>query len=171
LHLVIGKGEFLGDQVSKALAADVPLIELAADADGETLTDAMQGVDVVHICTESWSPGRRLRYRRKPAPRLVRIVEAARHAGVRRLVYVSTADVYGSNHFTRITEKSPLKPGHAYERLKLFEEAWLLKAANDMEVVVLRPARIFGMGEEWLLPRLVSELARGRLWLPAAGNA
>src|SRR5207249_2739202 len=47
----------------------------------------------------------------------------------------------------------------------------LLKAANDMEVVVLRPARIFGLGEEWLLPRLVSELARGRLWLPAAGNA
>ena len=171
MHLVIGQGEFLGNQVSRALAAEVPLIELAADADEETLTDAMQGVDVVHICTRSWPPGRRLRYRKKPSPRLARVVEAARRAGVRRLVHVSTADVYGSNHFARITEKTELRPGHAYERLMLFEEAWLLDAADDMEVVVLRPGRIFGAGEDWLLPRLLPELDHGRVWLPAGGRA
>ena len=167
LHLVIGAGEFLGDQVSKALASEVPLIELSADVDEETLADAMSGVEVVHICTQTWAPGRRLRYRKRPPPRLVRIVEAARRAGVKRLVHLSTADVYGSNHFTRINEKTPLKPGHAYERLKLFEEAWLLDAAGDIEVVVLRPAHVFGRGEDWLLPRLVLGLSRGRVWLPA----
>jgi nucleoside-diphosphate-sugar epimerase len=170
LHLVIGQGEFLGDAVSRALAPEVPLIELAADADEETMTDAMGGVEVVHVCTQIWSPARRLRYRRTPPPRLVRIVNAARHAGVRRIVLLSTADVYGSNHFARITEKTPLKPGHAYERLMLFAEAWLLREADDMDVVIVRPARVFGAGEDWLLPRLVLELSRGRLWLPAGGT-
>ncbi len=170
MHLVIGAGEFLGDAVSRALATEVPLIELASDADEETMRDAMGGVDVVHICTQSWSPARRLRYRQTPPPRLVRIVDAARHAGVHRLVLVSGADVYGSNHFTRITEKAPLKPGHAYERLLLFAEAWLLHEADDMDVVIVRPARVFGRGEDWLLPRLMVELSRGRLWLPAGGT-
>jgi nucleoside-diphosphate-sugar epimerase len=170
LHLVIGAGEFLGDAVSRALAPEVPLIELAADADEETMTDAMGGVEVVHICTQTWSPARRLRYRRTPPPRLVRIVNAARHAGVHRLVLLSSADVYGSNHFTRITEKTPLKPGHAYERLMLFAETWLLHEADDMDVVIVRPARVFGRGEDWLLPRLILELSRGRLWLPAGGT-
>jgi nucleoside-diphosphate-sugar epimerase len=90
---------------------------------------------------------------------------------VKRIVHVSTADVYGSDHFARVTEKAVLKPAHAYERLKLFEEEWLLKSAGDVEVVILRPARVFGEGEDWILPRMMASLVRGRLWLPGAGRA
>ena len=170
MHLVIGAGEFLGDAVSQALAPEVPLIELRADADVDTLTDAMRGVDVVHICAQAWSPARRLRYRKKPPPYLLRVVEAARHAGVRRLVHVSTADVYGPDYFTRINEKAELKPVHPYERLKLFEEAWLKAEAGDLEVVVLRPARVFGPGEDFVIPRLVGRLGNSRIWLPGGGR-
>jgi nucleoside-diphosphate-sugar epimerase len=171
LHLVIGAGEFLGDAVSQALASEVPLIELHADADKETLRDAMSGVDVVHICAQAWSPARRLRYRKQPPPFLVRIVEAARHAGVRRLVLVSTADVYGPDHFARINERAELKPLHPYEKLKLYEEAWLKSEADDLEVVVLRPARVFGPGEDFVIPPLILHMSTGRLWLPGAGRA
>jgi len=171
LHLVIGAGEFLGDQVSRTLAGEVPLIELGADADEETLADAMSGVEIVHLCAQSWSPARRLRYRRRPPSLAVRVVEAARRAGVRRIVHLSTADVYGPDHFVRINEKGPLKPVHAYERLKLMEEVWLRDAADDLEVVVLRPARVFGVGEDWLIPRLVLGMSRGRLWLPGGGRS
>ena len=170
MHLVVGAGEFLGDAVSRALAPEVPLIELHADADTETLTDAMKGVDVVHVCAQAWSPARRLRYRKRPPTLLVRTVEAARHAGVRRIVLVSTADVYGPDHFKRINEKAELKPIHPYERLKLFEEAWLRSDANDLEVVVVRPARVFGEGEDFIIPALVTRMAAGRLWLPAGGR-
>jgi nucleoside-diphosphate-sugar epimerase len=90
---------------------------------------------------------------------------------VKRIVHVSTADVYGSDHFARVTEKAVLKPAHAYERLKLFEEEWLLKSAGEVEVVILRPARVFGEGEDWILPRMMASLVRGRLWLPGAGRA
>src|SRR5581483_8122357 len=99
MHLVIGAGEFLGDAVSQALAPEVPLIELRADSDVETLTDAMQGVDVVHVCAE----------------------------------------------------------------------AWLKSEANDMEVVVVRPARVFGPGEDFVTPHLIGGLGTHRLWLPGAG--
>ena len=171
MQLVIGAGEFLGGLVTRTLAAEVPLIELGADSDEETLRDAMSGVEVVHICANAWSPGRRLRFRKEPPPMLVRVVNAARHAGVRRLVLVSTADVYGPDHNTRISEKSELKPAHAFEKLKHFEEKWLLREASDLEVVVLRPARVFGVGEDWLLPKLVVDMSRGRIWLPLGGRA
>ena len=170
MHLVIGAGEFLGSHVSRALAVEAPVIELNADADDETLADAIKTVEVVHSCAETWSPGRRLRYRRDPPRLLHRVVDAARRAGVRRIVHVSTADVYGPDHVGKITEKSKLRPAHAYERLKLFEETWLLDAAQDLEVVVLRPARVFGPGEDWMLPRLMQSIASGRAWLPGGGR-
>ncbi|HVH63946.1 MAG TPA: SDR family oxidoreductase, partial [Candidatus Dormibacteraeota bacterium] len=171
MHLVIGAGEFLGGHVSRALAADVPVIELSADADDETLADAISAVEVVHLCAVTHSPARRLRFRKTPPHLIRRVVDAARNAHVRRIVHVSTADVLGPNHYSRVTEKSRVKPAHPYERLKLFEEEWLLQAAQDLEVVILRPARVFGVGEDWILPHLMSAVVQGKVWLPGGGRA
>ena len=171
MHLVVGAGEFLGDHVTHALAGNAPVISLNADADDETLNDAIAGVDVVHICAETWPPSHKVRYRQAVAPLYKRLIEAARNARVRRIVHVSTADVFGPDLSARVTEKTPVHPVHGYERLKLFEERWLLKAAQDLEVVILRPARVFGAGEEWILPRLLGALVKGRLWLPGGGRS
>jgi nucleoside-diphosphate-sugar epimerase len=171
LHLVIGAGEFLGDHVSQALATEVPVIALNADADNETLSDAMKGIEVVHSCAQTWSPARRLRFRNAEPSLLPRVVDAARQAGVRRIIHISTADVFGPDHFARVTEKSRLRPIHAFERLKLLEEKWLLNAAQDLEVIIIRPARIFGTGEDWILPRLMGSIGMGRLWLPGGGRS
>lgn len=168
---MIGAGEFLGHHVSRTLASEVPVIELAADVDEDTMADTFSGVDVVVNCAQTWSPARRLQSRKTPSPLLRHLVSAARRAGVRRIVHVSTADVFGSDQFARVNEKSALRPKHAYERLKLFEEEWLLEAAGDVEVVILRPARVFGEGEDWILPRMMAAIMRGRLWLPGAGRA
>jgi dihydroflavonol-4-reductase len=170
LHLVIGAGEFLGHHVSRAMAADVPIIELNADADEETLSDAITGIEVVIFCAETSSPAHRLRFRKGTPHVLNRVVEASRKARVRRLVHVSTADVFGPDHFARITEKSRVKPTHAYERLKLYEEEWLLEAAEELDVVIVRPARVFGDGD-WILPRLMAAMVHGRVWLPGGGQA
>ena len=172
MHLVIGAGEFLGDSVSRVLAADVPVIELRADADDATLRDAMSAAQVVVNCSLGWSPGRRLRFRKTAPALLQRIVDAARGTRVRRIVQVSTADVYGSGHAGRATETTRPRPVHAFERLKLNEERWLLRSASDLDVVVIRPSRVFGEGEDWILPRLMGSLAAtGRVWLPAGGRA
>jgi len=171
LHLVIGAGEFLGRHVSRAMASDVPVIELNADADDETLSDAITGVEVVVFCAQTFSPSRRLRFRKTQPHMLRSLVDAARKARVRRLVHVSTADVYGPDHFARVSEKSQLKPAHAYEKLKLFEEEWLLENAHDLEVVIVRPTRVFGQGEDWIIPRLMAAMVHGRVWLPGGGRA
>lgn len=171
MHLVIGAGEFLGSHVTRALATEVPVIELNSDADDETLGDAIAGVEVVVLCAETVSPARRLRYRRQPPPVMQRVLGAAQRARVRRIVHVSTFDVYGSSHLTKIDERSELKPVHPYERIKLFEEEWLLANAGDVEVVIVRPARVFGDGDDWILPRLLATAVRGRLWLPGGGRA
>src|SRR5436305_15282814 len=110
MHLVIGAGEFLRDSVSRALASELPLIELPADADKETLTDAMRGVEIVHVCSESWSPAQRLRYRRRTPALLEPVVDAARTPGARRIVHGPTADLYGPDHFKRIHEKPEPAP-------------------------------------------------------------
>jgi nucleoside-diphosphate-sugar epimerase len=104
-------------------------------------------------------------------PLFKRVLEAARHAGVRRIVHVSTADVFGPDHSARVTEKTRVHPVHAFERLKLFEEQWFRKAAPDIEIVTLRPARVFGAGEDWILPRLLRAVVKGRLWLPGGGRS
>ena len=147
------------------------MIELNADADEETLADAVVGVEVIVNCAQTASPGHRLRYQTKPPHVLRRLVDAATRAQVRRIVHVSTADVYGPNHSVRITNKSAVKPVHAYERLKLFEEEWLLDSAGDIEVVIVRPARMFGDGEDWLTPRLLKAAVHGRVRLPGGGRA
>lgn len=147
------------------------MIELSADADDETLADAISGVEVVHHCAQTWSPARRLRFRKSATHPLRRLVAAAERARVRRIVHVSTFDVLGPDHFKRITEKSGVRPAHAYEKLKLFEEEWLLGAARDVEVVILRPARVFGAGEDWILPRLMAAMVHGRVRLPGSGRA
>jgi nucleoside-diphosphate-sugar epimerase len=126
---------------------------------------------VVINCAQSWSPARRLRFNRAAPHLLERVVEASRRARVRRIVHVSTADVYGPGQGAAVNEKSRVHAVHAYERLRLFEEQWLLQSAEDVEVVIVRPARIFGAGEDWILPRLMGSLAKGRVWLPGGGRA
>ena len=153
------------------MAEEVPVIELNADVDEGTMSDAIAGVEVVVFCAQTWSPARRLRYRTRPPGALQRVLTAARAARVRRLVHVSTADVYGSDHFARVSEKSALKPAHAYEKLRLFEEEWLLQNAGDLDVVILRPSRVFGEGEDWIVPRLLSAAVHGRVRLPGGGRA
>jgi nucleoside-diphosphate-sugar epimerase len=171
LHLVIGAGEFLADHVTRALANEVPVIQVQADADDATLADAMSGIEVVINCAQSWSPARRLRFRRTPPPHLERIVAATELSRVRRLVHVSTADVYGPDHFARVNEKGRLRPRHVYERLRLFEERWLQDAATDRELVIVRPARIFGDRDDWLVPALMADMVSGHARLPNGGRA
>lgn len=157
--------------MTRALAADVPVIELNADADDETLNDAIAGVEVLVFAAETAAPGRRIRFRRGEPRELARVVDAARRARVRRIVHVSTADVLGPDHFARVNEKAKVKPAHAFEKQKLFEEEWLLANAGGIEVVVIRPGRVFGSGEEWMLPRLMAAAVHGRVWLPGGGRA
>jgi len=171
LDLVVGAGGFVGRHVAAALQGRTDVRLLAAEKPSEPeLEAALDGIEVVYFAAETWAPWSRLYFRREPHPVIVRTLKVARRAGVRRLVHLSTADVFGPDQNLRLTESSPLKPVHAYERLKLREEQWLRESAGELELVILRPARLFGTHDDFLTPTLLRELQAGRLWLVAGGR-
>jgi nucleoside-diphosphate-sugar epimerase len=157
MHLVIGSAGYAGRSAIAALGGHFPVrgVEL-----GEDLGAAMAGVEIVHLAADLHPPLRRLRWRSDPDPSLVEILRAARQAGVRRLVYLSTAQVLGPAPKATLLESNPPRPDHTYEKLHARNEHWLL-LQRGIEVVVLRPAQGFGAGEP-ISERLLAGLAQGR---------
>ncbi|HYW25606.1 MAG TPA: NAD-dependent epimerase/dehydratase family protein [Terriglobales bacterium] len=165
MHLVIGAAGYAGRHAVAALRESVPVrtAELSDD-----LAEAMDGVEVVHVAFEVHSPLQSPRGR-WPHPLLVWLVGLARAAGVRRLVYLSSTNVFGFSREGRVSERSPVRPEHPYERALLAEEVWLRERERP-EVVVLRAAQGFGP-DEAVSGRLFHWLVSGRVALPGGGTA
>ena len=94
------------------------------------------------------------------------LLAAARQAGVRRIVYVSTPSLYfryGGGLLVR--EDAELPPAvNEYVRTKRMAETLAQDAGREgFEVVILRPRALIGAGDPSILPRLVRALEKGRL--------
>jgi nucleoside-diphosphate-sugar epimerase len=73
------------------------------------------------------------------------LVVAAKHAGVKRFVYVSSSSVYGVSDAPDVREDHPLTPLTLYNKYKGMCEPLLFKHTNDDFIgVVLRPATVCG---------------------------
>lgn len=74
------------------------------------------------------------------------VFEAARQAGVRRVVYASSAAVYGQQSNTPITESAELRPTSPYAQSKQFMEqlATSYNTLYGMECIGLRYMNVFG---------------------------
>jgi len=75
------------------------------------------------------------------------VLEAARLANVRRLVFLSSSAVYGRNPpDSVVAERSPLRPNSIYGASKAAAEMLVhgYHAVFGLEVVILRPANIYG---------------------------
>jgi nucleoside-diphosphate-sugar epimerase len=81
------------------------------------------------------------------------VAEAARLAGVRRLVHISTFGVYDLRAPlpARIGEDFPKGPVRAYGAFKTAKELILEAYAAEFgfELIILRPANVFGFGHFW----------------------
>jgi UDP-glucose 4-epimerase len=81
------------------------------------------------------------------------VAEAARLAGVKRIVHLSTFGVYDWRRPLpgAITEDFPLGPGRAYGNFKIAKEMVLEAYAAQfrIELIILRPANVFGAGHFW----------------------
>jgi nucleoside-diphosphate-sugar epimerase len=143
-----------------------------------------EGVDaVVHLAAA--------RDRGDPAPRLVpeqvrlhtdataRLLEAARHRGVRIFVQVSTTSVLkpGVDPSALCGDDAPLveAPGHPYALTKRWaEDLAILYRESFAAVPIVRPAMVYGPGQRsggWLA-RLADQLRRGEIVrvTPPSGN-
>lgn len=87
-----------------------------------------------------------------------------RAAGARPVVWVSSASVYDPRLDRTLVREDHPRTGHlnAYGRTKAAGESLALAAG----AVVLRPRAVYGPGDTQLLPRLLSRVRAGSLFLP-----
>jgi nucleoside-diphosphate-sugar epimerase len=97
---------------------------------------------------------------------VVNVGEAAQHAGVKRLVFISTAKAVADAPQTIIDETFAAQPSSPYGKAKrAAEEALLALAKNtDLEIVILRPVMVYGRNGSGNLPRIMQGIRRG--WFP-----
>ncbi len=85
------------------------------------------------------------------------LVEEAVRAGVRRVVYVSTASVYGRGPFREaLPGQPPIAPVSVTSRTRAAAERHVLDAGGT----VLRPHLVYGTGDRWVVPGLVGLVRR-----------
>lgn len=130
---------------------------------------ALDGVDtIIHLASrahvlrdEAADP--LAEFRRVNTQGTVQLARAARIAGVRRLVYVSSIGVHGSSGEVPLTEDSPIAPAEPYAVSKWEAEQGLRDALNgaSTEWVVVRPPLVYGPGCPGNFRRLLALTARG----------
>ena len=97
-----------------------------------------------------------------------RLMEAARHAGVRKLVASSSAGIFGELKALPIREDHPVEPDTPYGASKLAAEKVCLAYGRlyDLEVVCLRYFNVYGPNQRFdaygnVIPIFVFRMLRG----------
>lgn len=167
----------LSTGVRRKLPADVVLVE-GYVTDRAALVRAMrdnQVTGVVHLAAKKAvgeSVERPLYYYRQNVDGAVALAEAMVEAGVRNVVYSSSAAVYGDVALDLITEDAPTVPASPYGETKLIGE-WLFRdaaVAAGLSVVALRYFNVAGAGSDELgdtgafnlVPMALRALTQGR---------
>jgi nucleoside-diphosphate-sugar epimerase len=134
--------------------------------DEEPLTRALDGAEAVVHCAGLVAFGPRVR------ERLFRVnvggarscVRAARKAGARRFVHISSVGVYGlPSGRRRIDEQTPTAAsGIAYNDSKREGEQAVRDEAGPLALTVLRPSGVYGRYDRLVIPHTVTALRARR---------
>ncbi|AQZ54142.1 NAD-dependent epimerase/dehydratase family protein [Martelella mediterranea] len=103
-----------------------------------------------------------------------RVLEAARDAGVRKIIHISTDSVLQDGRPLRNVEETapyPDRPAGAYSAGKAEAERVARRAAaQGQHVVILRPRMVWGRDDTTALPMLVEAVKSGKFaWISGGG--
>ncbi len=94
------------------------------------------------------------------------VLEAAREAGLSRIIQTSTSEVYGTARFVPMAESHPLNAQSPYAASKIAADQLALSfhASFGLPVCVLRPFNTFGPRQSLraVIPAIITQLARGQ---------
>jgi nucleoside-diphosphate-sugar epimerase len=192
--LVTGANGFIGSHLAARLAADGHrvrgLVRKTSDlafldglsldlrtgdvTDRDSLRPALEGVEVVvHAAgaVSDWGPWEVFRSVNVDGTR--NVAEAARDAGVRRLVHIGTAAVHGFEGFRNRDETAPLvRSPFPYCETKREAEEWLLAFARTapLEAAVIRPGNVFGPRDHTFAEKYLDALAAGKAGYVGGGH-
>jgi NAD dependent epimerase/dehydratase len=139
---------------------------LAGDVnDRDSLRAAMRGVDVVFhlaaLIAIPYSYHAPLSYVRTNVEGTLNVLQAAREAGVKRVVQTSTSEVYGTAKYVPIDENHPLQGQSPYSASKIgadkMAEAFYL--SFRLPVSIIRPFNTFGprQSARAIIPTIISQ--------------
>ena len=155
----------------------LPCSEVLGDvADPTVVARATAGQDaVVHLAAKVDVVGRWEEYARANVQGTRNVVAACAAGGVGRLVHVSSPSVSHAGSPLVGAGAGPADPARARgsdSRSKAVAEQVALAADSaGLAVLVVRPHRVWGPGDEQLVARIVARAARGRLPLIGSGAA
>ncbi len=186
-NLVTGASGLIGGQITQQLVSDDEdvriLIRRNSDTrrlpdrriekvvgdllDADSLRTAMQGIDVVYHCAGRVSDwGKREDFIRANVEGTRRVVQAALAADVRRLVYLSSAAVYGYRGGQQVQESEGFGSRRIpYIESKIAAEQVVWQAMKELDVVILRPVMVFGPGCQNYVGEVVRHLRNGSMLL------
>ncbi|MER7518913.1 NAD-dependent epimerase/dehydratase family protein [Streptomyces sp. NPDC126499] len=167
--LITGAGGFIGAQVTREAARTGGNLTLVAHrrptqpppaartrtvradlTDPESLRGLCEGADVLLHCA-SLIGGTPEANEAVNARGTAALVADAQRAGVSRIVYLSTASVYGRGIFRRARpEQLPRRPQSPTSRTRAEAENAVLAAGG----IVVRPHLVYGPGDTWVVPGL-----------------
>lgn len=131
--------------------------------DFASLLRAMEGVDaVVHTAAHVTDWDKRENFESINVIGTRNVLEAARQLGVRRLVHVSTVDVFGLQKGP-VTDETPLTPsGYPYPdtKIKAEREVWSYYARFSLPVSIIRPTMVYGPGDRTFVPEIAAALLK-----------
>ncbi|MCP6763162.1 MAG: NAD(P)-dependent oxidoreductase [Fischerella sp. CENA71] len=178
--LITGIGEFIGLRTAQlAIANGMKVCGMQSSADKAkkaqnlgakviigNITDsttaelACQGVDIVVHTDEIAKEGGSLEeFRKVNVDGTINIAKAAKIAGVKTFVYISSGLVYGFNYPKDITEEGPLSgDNNPYCQTKIEAEKALLQLNNspDFGIIILRAGDVYGPGSiPWIVRPLI----------------
>ena len=143
--------------------------------DPRSLARAVQGCELVIHCgamVSDWGTVAEIRAVNVTAT--ADLAAAAATAGVRRFVHISSTDVYGNPGGHGVDETCvPRGFANWYSETKREAEAALARvsAETGMELVILRPATVYGPGSREVVGELMTAVRGGYLPLIGGGQA
>ncbi len=141
--------------------------------DSVLLSRALEGVDTIYHLASALGSSviGRAEFRRVNVQGTKSLLEAARWSGVRRVVHVSSAGVFGAVRKGEVAaESSATAPISIYDRTKLEGEKLALGFAGEgMDVVVLRPGWAYGPRDRRTF-KLIRTVCSGRFVMVTRGT-
>lgn len=142
--------------------------------DLESVRKAMQGVDIVYhsaALADEWISPKEARRVNVEGTR--NLLEAAKEAGVKRFVFISSLAVLGMKDHHGTSADAPYhKTGDSYIDTKIDSEQLVMDYYKrySLPVTVVRPGFVFGPRDNKLIPRLTERLGKKQFMFVGSGK-
>jgi 2-alkyl-3-oxoalkanoate reductase len=94
------------------------------------------------------------------------VLEVCSELSIKRVIYISTADIFGYQVDYPVNEDSPIKSSSSwYARSKIMAEELVRQYVNDREldITIIYPTWVYGRGDRHFVPEIIQNIRSGQM--------